>query len=108
MRLLSAIATSIAVVVRTGLAAAQQVTIRMWMHEHPPRIAIDKAIIAAFEKANPDIKVRYDVISGRLTTASRCGAAMAASTVATIPIAALFIFFQRYFVRGLTAGAVKG
>jgi multiple sugar transport system permease protein len=36
------------------------------------------------------------------------GAAMAASTVATIPIAALFIFFQRYFVRGLTAGAVKG
>ncbi len=36
------------------------------------------------------------------------GAAMAASTVATIPIAALFIFLQRYFVRGLTAGAVKG
>jgi multiple sugar transport system permease protein len=36
------------------------------------------------------------------------GAAMAASTVATVPIAALFIFFQRYFVRGLTAGAVKG
>jgi multiple sugar transport system permease protein len=36
------------------------------------------------------------------------GAAMAASTVATIPIAALFIFFQRYFVKGLTAGAVKG
>ena len=35
-------------------------------------------------------------------------AAMAASTVATIPIAALFIFFQRYFVQGLTAGAVKG
>ncbi|MBI3516468.1 MAG: carbohydrate ABC transporter permease [Proteobacteria bacterium] len=36
------------------------------------------------------------------------GAAMAASTVATIPIAALFIFFQRYFVKGLTAAAVKG
>lgn len=36
------------------------------------------------------------------------GAAMAASTVATVPIAALFIFFQRYFVSGLTAGAVKG
>ncbi len=28
------------------------------------------------------------------------GAAMAASTVATIPIAALFIFFQRYFMQG--------
>ena len=36
------------------------------------------------------------------------GAAMAASTVATIPIAALFIFFQRYFIKGLTAAAVKG
>jgi multiple sugar transport system permease protein len=36
------------------------------------------------------------------------GAAMAASTVATIPIAALFIFSQRYFVKGLTAAAVKG
>jgi ABC-type maltose transport system permease subunit len=28
--------------------------------------------------------------------------------VATVPIAALFLFFQRYFVKGLTAGAVKG
>jgi ABC-type glycerol-3-phosphate transport system permease component len=36
------------------------------------------------------------------------GAAMAASTVATIPIAALFVFFQRYFIKGLTAAAVKG
>ena len=36
------------------------------------------------------------------------GAAMAASTVATLPIAALFVFFQRYFVKGLTAAAVKG
>lgn len=36
------------------------------------------------------------------------GAAMAASTVATIPIACLFIFLQRYFIKGLTAAAVKG
>lgn len=35
-------------------------------------------------------------------------AAMAASTVATLPIACLFAFFQRYFIRGLTAAAVKG
>ena len=46
-----------------GLASAQPVTVKMWMHEHPPRIAIDKAIIAEFEKANPDIKIQYDVIS---------------------------------------------
>ena len=35
-------------------------------------------------------------------------AAMAASSVATLPIAALFVFFQRYFVKGPTAAAVKG
>jgi multiple sugar transport system substrate-binding protein len=53
-----------------GLAAAgpshshaEPVTIKMWMHEHPPRIAIDKAIIAEFEKANPDIKIDYAVIA---------------------------------------------
>jgi multiple sugar transport system permease protein/arabinosaccharide transport system permease protein len=36
------------------------------------------------------------------------GAAMAAATVATIPIACLFAFLQRYFIKGLTAAAVKG
>ncbi len=64
MRLPLAIGAIIAAVAWAGLAAAQPVTVRMWMHEHPPRIAIDKAIIAEFEKANPDVKVQYDVISG--------------------------------------------
>lgn len=36
------------------------------------------------------------------------GAALAASTVATVPIAAIFVFLQRYFIKGLTAAAVKG
>ena len=36
------------------------------------------------------------------------GAAMAASTIATLPIACLFVFLQRYFIKGLTAAAVKG
>ncbi len=35
-------------------------------------------------------------------------AAMAASTIATLPIAVLFAFFQKYFIKGLTAAAVKG
>src|SRR5580658_10676059 len=46
-----------------SLARAEQVTIKMWMHEHPPRIAIDRAIVAAFEQANPDIKVDYAVLA---------------------------------------------
>jgi multiple sugar transport system permease protein len=33
---------------------------------------------------------------------------MAASIMVSIPVAIMFIFLQRFFVRGLTAGAVKG
>ena len=33
---------------------------------------------------------------------------MAASVVASIPVATMFVFLQRYFIAGLTAGAVKG
>ncbi len=51
------------VIVMAGNARAEQVTIKMWMHEHPPRLAIDRAIIAEFEKANPDVKVDYVVIA---------------------------------------------
>ena len=32
----------------------------------------------------------------------------AASTIALIPVIVVFLAFQRQFVRGLTAGAVKG
>jgi len=34
--------------------------------------------------------------------------AMAASLIFTLPVLLLFIFFQRYLIAGLTAGAVKG
>jgi len=47
----------------TGGARAEQITIKMWMHEHPPRLPIDRAIIAEFEKANPDVKIDYVVIA---------------------------------------------
>lgn len=43
-------------------SAAAQSTLKVWLHDHPPRVAIDKAIIAEFEKANPDVKIQYDVI----------------------------------------------
>ena len=32
----------------------------------------------------------------------------AASIVAAIPVTVIFVFLQRYFIQGLTAGAVKG
>jgi multiple sugar transport system substrate-binding protein len=60
-------------------ANAQQVTIKVWMHEHPPRISIDKQIVAEFEKAHPDVKVDYEVIAvseyaTKLLTAFAAGA----------------------------------
>src|SRR5271169_1802353 len=64
--ILRAVVTAAIAVVCLGgfhLARAEQVTIKIWMHEHPPRLPIDKKIIAAFEKANPDIKVEYEAIA---------------------------------------------
>jgi multiple sugar transport system substrate-binding protein len=60
-------------------AMAQQVTIKLWLHEHPPRLPIDKQIIADFEKANPDIAIQYEVIAAseyatKLLTAFASGA----------------------------------
>ncbi len=36
------------------------------------------------------------------------GTIMAAATVTTTPVAVLFLFFQKYLIGGLAAGAVKG
>jgi ABC-type glycerol-3-phosphate transport system permease component len=33
---------------------------------------------------------------------------MAASLVATVPLVVAFLFFQRHFIQGITAGAIKG
>src|SRR5579863_8974925 len=42
-------------------AAAYSTTLELWMHDHPPRIPLDKQIIDKFEKANPDIKVNLTI-----------------------------------------------
>ncbi|HEY6431197.1 MAG TPA: extracellular solute-binding protein [Acetobacteraceae bacterium] len=67
----------------TGLTArraeAKPVTLKMWMHLHPPRLPVDKRIIAAFEQANPDVTVQYEVFppseyGTKLLTAFAAGA----------------------------------
>lgn len=40
--------------------------------------------------------------------ATQWGLVFAASTIAVIPVVIVFLVFQRHFVQGLTAGAVKG
>ena len=62
MRSATLLAAGLGLVLTAGAALAQPVTVRVWMHEHPPRVPIDKAIVADFEKANPDIKIQHDII----------------------------------------------
>jgi multiple sugar transport system permease protein len=42
------------------------------------------------------------------TTSTYWNEMMAAAVAVTIPIVIIFLFLQRYFIRGLTAGSVKG
>jgi len=48
------------------------------------------------------------LVSGQLGSGNQYPISLAAALVMTIPVALVFIFFQRYFVRGGTAGAEKG
>jgi multiple sugar transport system substrate-binding protein len=57
--------------------AEEPVTIRLWMHDHPPRIPIDEELIAQFMEENPNITVEYEVLSDiwtQLDTAMASGA----------------------------------
>jgi multiple sugar transport system permease protein len=36
------------------------------------------------------------------------GIVFAASTIAVVPVMVVFLVFQRHFIRGVSAGAVKG
>jgi len=46
----------------SGEQAAAPVTVKLWMHNHPPRLPLDEAILAQFQKDNPNIKVESTVI----------------------------------------------
>lgn len=48
------------------------------------------------------------LFAGRNIGIERGAYMMAASVVAAIPVTIIFVFLQRYFIQGLTAGAVKG
>jgi len=42
------------------------------------------------------------------TTETEWAYLMAAALISTLPVLALFLLFQRFFIAGLTAGSVKG
>lgn len=47
----------------TSVTVAQDtVTVKLWMHNHPPRIPLDETLIAQFEAENPGIDVEFTVV----------------------------------------------
>jgi multiple sugar transport system permease protein len=49
-----------------------------------------------------------DLVSGSLGAGTQYPLKLGAALLATIPVAVLFFFFQRYFVRGANEGGSKG
>jgi len=43
-------------------AQSQPVTVKLWMHQHPPRVPLDEELLPRFAAENPDIKVEYTVV----------------------------------------------
>ena len=61
-------------------------------HQHALAIAPSLLAIALFQGQNSTL----------------WGLVFAASMIAIVPVIIVFLVFQRYFVQGLTSGAVKG
>jgi multiple sugar transport system permease protein len=61
-----------------------------------------------FDPGKMPFTVALYQIVGDPIAGTNYGALFAASVLGSLPIVLLFLIFQKYFVRGLTAGAVKG
>lgn len=60
---------------------------------------------------DPEIRtlpIAIRLLAGVGNNAVQWGVVFAASAIAVIPVIVVFLVFQRYFVQGLTSGAVKG
>jgi len=45
-----------------GAPSAEPVTVKLWMHNHPPRVPLDEDLLAQFQEENPNIKVEFTVV----------------------------------------------
>jgi len=64
------------------------------------------AVTIIDSKDNRTLPMAIELFQGQHGTS--WGLVFAASTIAVIPVIAVFVVFQRYFVSGLAAGALKG
>jgi len=65
-----------------------------------------KALVIVPQKANAPITVGMTLLAGQY--AGKWHIRSAAAIIATLPTVAIFLGFQRFFIRGVTVGAVKG
>ncbi|MFW6146852.1 MAG: carbohydrate ABC transporter permease [Thermodesulfobacteriota bacterium] len=61
-----------------------------------------------FDPAKMPFTVALYQVVGDPLSGTNYGALFAASILGSLPVVLLFLLFQRYFIHGLTAGAVKG
>ncbi|WP_341954096.1 carbohydrate ABC transporter permease [Salinibacterium sp. TMP30] len=57
---------------------------------------------------NRTLPIAIQLFAGQGNNAVQWGLVFAASMIAIVPVIIVFLVFQRYFVQGLTSGAVKG
>ncbi len=65
-----------------------------------------KALVIVPQKTNAPITVGMTLLAGQY--AGKWHIRSAAAIIATLPTVAIFLGFQRFFIRGVTVGAVKG
>ncbi len=65
-----------------------------------------KALVIVPQKANAPITIGMTLLAGQY--AGKWHIRSAAAIIATLPTVAIFLGFQRFFIRGVTVGAVKG
>lgn len=58
--------------------------------------------------ANRTLPIAIRLFAGEGNNAVQWGVVFAASVIAVVPVIIVFLVFQRYFVQGLTSGAIKG
>lgn len=57
---------------------------------------------------NRTLPIAIRLFAGEGNNAVQWGVVFAASAIAVVPVIIVFLVFQRYFVQGLTSGAIKG
>ena len=57
---------------------------------------------------NQTLPIAIKLFAGEGNNAVQWGLVFAASVIAVVPVIIVFLVFQRYFVQGLTSGAIKG